>query len=274
MSTERAVERFLRQNLAKKRENRINKISVRHAAPGSKGHDVDDFAISEEGFDGDAIENLVQEILGRVQEDADGMGGQQRYVVHLYEEGNKRAIGRLPIRVRGAEDEFDDSASGEEAPNLRGLVQQQMRHNEALARMITIGFGGMIEKMSKRLDKSEDTVVRLLEQRQQMFDTLEQASSQQHERDTSLLLMESSEKRKDQLFEKLSLLLPAALNKLAGQKIMDADDPMTLMLRGFVNSLSQDQFQALLGTLSNEQKILVMQLVQAVKKPNGASKTQ
>jgi hypothetical protein len=67
--------------------------------------------------------------------------------------------------------------------------------------------------------------------------------------------------REDKIFEKLSLLVPVVINKLAGQKVFNTDDPSVLMLKSFAESMSVEQFQRIQSTLTPEQSILLGQLM-------------
>lgn len=259
----RDIERFLRKNILQARNEAITKIVLRHAMPGTKGSDVESFSVPD---DPDHLSETANEIISRAEEDANGMGGIQRYVLNLYESTNPKSAARFPFRIRGQDEEFDDGgAGGEEAPTSKGLLQQLMRHNEANSRTMTVAIGGIVNALVRRLDASDARVEKLMEQRYQMYETLEASMSQQHMRDMEMLQQDASEKRKEQVFGKLMLLLPAVLNKLSGKKVMDGDDPMTLMVRGFAESLTPDQIRSLAEKLTQEQQIVLAQLLQSAK---------
>lgn len=258
---ERGMESFFRKHLSKDRETPLSKISLRHAAPGSKGNDVENFEIPSVVDD---CESIVNEVLARAQEDADGMGGLQRYVLHIYEKGTNKAAARFLFRLRGAEDEYDESG-GEESPTMKGLLAQLMRHNEAQMRTTTIGINGVMGHLVRRLESSDLMVEKLMRQRQEMFIAHESAMSTQHDRDTQLLMLEGSEKRKDEMFAKISLLMPVLVNKLAGKKVFDADDPAVMALKGFVSSLTKEQFQGILQNLKPEQQVALMAMMESMK---------
>lgn len=260
---ERGLGNFFRLHLSKNREAPLVKISLRHAAPGSKGQDVESFDIASV-IEADNIESMVNEILQRAQEDADGLGGLQRYVIHLYEKSTTKASARYMFRLRGMEDEYDESG-GEESPTMKGLLTQLMRHNEANVRTMTVGFGGVMNHLVRRLESSDNMVEKLMKQRQIDFTNLEQAMSTQHDRDMQLLLTEGSEKRKDEMFAKLSILVPVVINKLAGQKVLDTKDPAAMMLKEFVGSLNEEQYRSILGSLKPEQAISLLSIVKSLK---------
>lgn len=263
MSIEGDIYKFLRNHLLQSRETPIIKFVLRHAAPSAKGHDVETFTVPEQGFDNDSLLVFSQEILSRAQTDADGMGGVQRYALHAND--SQKSVGRCTFRLRGAEDEFDDSIGGEEAPTMRGLLQQLMRHNEANARTLNLSFQGIMGSMVRRIESQDRLIESLVEKRHQDLAIIEDAKSQQHERDMDALLASNSEERKDKLVEKLSLMLPVALNHLVGKKVLDGDDPNVLMLKAFAGSLNQDQLMAIQSTLGQDQKIVLFRILESLK---------
>jgi len=264
MSIEGDITKFLRTHLAQTREVPVSRIALRHAAASAKGQDVESFSIPEEGFTIDTLQIFAQEILSRAQSDADGLGGVQRYVIQIYDNG-KASLGRFAFRLRGQEDEFDDSMNGEEAPTMRGLLQQLMRHNEANARTMNLMFQGMSTSLVRRIESQDRLIEGLVEKRQKDLVVMEEARTQQHERDMQLLLTENAENRKDKLVEKLSLMLPVALNHLVGKKVLDGDDPNVLMLKAFAGSLSPEQLQSIQSGLSVEQRVVLYKIIQGLQ---------
>ena len=273
MSLETDLTRWLSRELVKDRKEKpICKITLRHASPGTKGNEVENIDLTERVLSLDNIPELAEEIISRAQTDADGIGNVQRYTVTLYALGEIRAVLRWPFRIRANGDEFDES--GEESPNAKGLLQQLMRHNEAIAKTMVHAVAGITTVMARRLESSDLTVTRLTEQHHRNMELLEEAKSDQHTRDMELLTTEASESRKNQMFEKLALLVPVMINKLAGQKVLNAEDPTAMMLKAFSESISPEQFQHIQKSLKPEQLILLAQILQPVKQlPSGNNGT-
>lgn len=271
MSLETDLTRWLSRELVKDRKDKpICKITLRHAAPGTKGNEVETVDLTERTLSLDNIPDLAEEIISRAQTDADGIGGVQRYTVTLYAVNEVRAVLRWPFRIRANGDEFEDA--GDEAPNAKGLLTQLMRHNEAIAKTMVHAVAGITTVMARRLESSDNTVTRLTEQHHRNMELLEEAKSEQHTRDMELLTTEASETRKNQMFEKLALLVPVMINKLAGQKVLNAEDPAAMMLKAFSESISPEQFQSIQKTLKPEQLILLAQILQPVKQlPSGGN---
>ena len=102
-------------------------------------------------IDDDELEIMVNQIEGQVLEDAEGIGGVQKYRILAYFTKAARSVGRFTFRMAGAElDEYEDGFS-EEATS-KGHMSQMMRHNEALMR---------IDRKSTRLNSSHIPLSRM-----------------------------------------------------------------------------------------------------------------
>lgn len=273
MPLEKDMEKWLRRELTKERtsDGAVTKIVLRHAAAGSKGSEVESMDLPVT-FQVDDLPNIVDEIVSRAQTDADGQGGigMQRYVASLHIKGERTSVGRFPFRLKGAGDEFEDA--GDEPANMRGMMTQFMRHNEAMARTMIQSVQGITMTMARRLESADVTIAKLTESAQRNIQILEEARSEQHTRDLELLQAETKSKREDQIFEKVSLLVPVVINKLAGQKVFNAEDPSAIMLRSFAESMSAEQFAQIRAALNQEQTLLLMQIMQNTQKQLPAAK--
>lgn len=265
------LEKFLRQQLFRRREQPLISFSLRSAGVGARGTPVDTFDIPAE-LDGDGVPMLADEIMMRAQADADGMGTKlQRYTLTALEVGKKDGP-RFPFRLRG-EGEEDGDGDGEEPATEKGLLAQLMRHNEHQARTNAMMMSSVIGVLSSRLNASEKHVEVLIQQRQDYFKELEDAKSLQHDRDMQLMLTTGQEERKGELFKKLELILPLIVNKVAGRKVLPegaGGDIFTTL----ANSLSPDQLQQIAPFLTQEQQLLLLTLIKEAREkgqPNGVS---
>lgn len=260
---EAKLEKWLRQQIFRSRGNPLERFSLRPA----KGDEVDSFPLPSD-FNGDNIGVLVDDILARAQTDADGMGTKtQRYVLVALEVGAKSGP-RYPFMVRGEGD--DDEADSEEGqPTEKGLTIQLMRHNEALMRMLVMTTGSAVSTMGRRLDNAEATNLALVKQRSEDLRVLEAAKTEQHERDTNLLLISGQEERKGELFKKLELLLPIVMNKIAGKDVMPTGKGADIF-RTLADSLKPEQLQQIAPFLSQEQQMLLLTLLKDAREKSQA----
>jgi hypothetical protein len=265
MDLERELDRFLRQQIFAEREDGAApyRLVLRHAAAGTKGNDVESFAIKE-GFSTDDLREFRNTIIERAQSDADGMGGVQRYVLHAYLKGEPRSVGRFSFRVRGGDEEYDESG-GEEPATQKGLLTQLMRHNEQNNKNLTASIGAMVGSVTRRLEAQDALIEKLIRQRMEYIELVEEMKSKQHDRDMALLQLESSEKRKDAIFEKVQVLVPVLLNKLIGKNIVPSDDPLVLQFKELISTLDKGQFERILQSLNSPQQISLITLLQSMQ---------
>lgn len=259
------IERFLRSAVYDEEEP-FTGFHINHCPSGGKPSPVKRRTFAEpQGVED--VETVADEIVQVTTDDATGMGGVQRYqVIPLF--GGK-AKGRLMIRVEGYSDgEFDEFDS--EGPSNRGLVAQQMRHNEALIKSSHAAFGGIMTQMQRLLMSQSQHIEKLLEQRMEDFKAIEEAQSAKHEREMEMLQLAGKEERNAKLFEQGSLLLPAIVNRIGGKKLLpEKATPEMTMLKGFVESVTPEQFNKLLGIFQPGQQIALVELMQSFSTEEG-----
>src|SRR4029077_1233382 len=142
------------------------RVEARHLEAGKEGGSVvSTFEITEredggERFDGPSM-------FRRLEEDAETIGGVQRYTLLAYRDGSKAPRERLTIRVDGG---ADGDASSSEQPNAHGLVAQAHRHLEATMGLMLRVTGTAMTTLSeqnkflaKALEKSQGEKVELWE---------------------------------------------------------------------------------------------------------------
>lgn len=258
-NAERDLNSFLRRECFRERKEPLTHFVLRHAAPGSKGSEVDSFEIPD-GLNSDSLDSFVDEILARAHSDANGMGpGIHRYV--LLAKNGEKDCSRCAFRVSG--DDEDGEGAGDEAPTMKGLLQQLMRHNENQARTMTNGVGALVSMLSRNLESSHKQIEKLVEQRAKDTEILESARSQEHQRELELLTTSNSEERKQKLFEQFSALVPVFVNKVAGQSVLT--NPQKSALKGFIDTLTPEQLDKIRGSLEPAQQIILLQAIKAIQ---------
>lgn len=244
-----------------------NRFVLRTAAPGTRGTEIEEFEI-ESRMDLEEIPAFAGNVIARAQEDADGNGPNvQRYVVLAFRKGETKPGSRYSFRLRGESDVDLDEESGDEPATIKGLLAQLMRHNEATTRTLVQATGTLMSTMARRLESADRLNESLIKDRTEHFRILEEAKSEQHTRDMEMMLTDGTMRRKDQAFQKLMALVPLVINKIAGSKVLpDKSDPLMMLLEPLIGSMSQEQFQAIQSTLSPEQTIMFVELLQTFQK--------
>lgn len=268
--TRKSIELFLRRHLFGAREKPIYVLKLRCVGTGQKrGKPVDEFSISPD-FSVDSLESLLDEIVHRAQTDADGRSGVVRYGLMAYEKANSEPVGSVAFRMRAEEAEWDES-DGEEEASLSGVVKQQMRHTEALTRLVVQMSSATMGTMSRQIHDLHRENADLRRERTAMIQAHEASLSMQSERDIELLQASASEERKNKAFEKAMALAPIVVNKIAGQTVLKADDPLVMILRDLSESLDSKQIQAIASSLTSQQQISFLTVLKQVKQLPAAS---
>lgn len=266
---EKRLERFLRQQLWGEHDEKLVALLIKHAPQGHRGTVVFERKMADPVEGDEGLFRLRDEIFGYIEDDAAGLGGVQRYIVEAMREGLEKPSGRFACNVQAdlvdGEEGFDS-----EPPTSQGLIAQQMRHNEVLMKTFAQSVGMTVGTMQRMLAQTAEHNERLINQRFQSIDTLESAMSQQHARDMELLEKTSSIERRDAAFQKLMTLAPSIVDKaskklLGTSLIPDAKSPTEVMVGDLVKSIDREQLANLARVLRQDQQILLVSLLQAVK---------
>jgi hypothetical protein len=266
---EKRLERWIRQIAFGVHEDRLEALVIRHAKAGSnKGGVV--FTRKIQPDNPITVDNMaawVDDLLEIIDSDASGLGGLQRYAIEAMREGCSTPDSRYVCRVEGHDKDVDDGDEFDtESPSIEGITSQQMRHTEVLARQLSMTSGSALQAMSRIIDRQATHIEAMMEQRIRSIEVVEEAMTRKHERDMELLESSSKEQRKDQAVEQLLLLAPAVVNRLGGKKLVpEAATPREMMLKGFIDSLEQSQFEGIASKLTPAQQITLVQLLQEFK---------
>ena len=234
-----AISRFLRNALViESREGPCFRLCLKHILTKGPGDDVANYNI------GDAQEitpDFLEELQGRIQTDADvdahGIGGVQKYQLIPYHTKNPdRSQGRLVFRAGDAANEERDFES--EPANERGMLAQQMRHNEALVRSQVTSVNNTMNILLRSNEKLQVEKEKLEEDRYRNLSVMEKLMQDGHGRFLAEQESEFQMAMKKETFSKLAMLVPAVVNKLAGQKVLpEATNPKAMAMKGLANSI-------------------------------------
>lgn len=212
----------------------------------------------------ESLDEFVSEIMDKACSDAEDIGrGKIKYSVKVV--GIKgRATFSLVIPEREGEDEDDL----DEVPNKRGLIGQQMRHNESLMK-ITVGFAK--DNQQRLATENKELRAEISSMKRTHVEALKQYEeliSMRHVRDIEFKKLENGERRKDQVGHILTQLAPVVAAKFLGGGVKAAIEngaktPLEVMLEGFLMTFDQAQLQKLAtaGILNPVQMAGFMEIV-------------
>lgn len=212
----------------------------------------------------ESMEEFIDELFEKCMNDAEDIGrGKIKYSVTVA--GVKgRATFSIVIPEREGEDEDDL----DEVPNKRGLISQQMRHNESLMK-ITVGFAKDNQQRLATENKELRAEIAMLKRTHvEGLKQYEELISMRHLRDIEVKKLENGERRKDQVGHILMQLAPVVASKFLGGGAkaaveMGAKTPLEVMIEGFLSTFDQAQLGKLAqaGILSPVQMAGFMEIV-------------
>jgi hypothetical protein len=236
-------------------ETTPDKLALRHVAVSDRQNDITTFPIA--GKPTDDLEALLSRIEEALENDADGLGGVQRYVLLALREG--RPLSRLPLRVASA---TDDGINGEplesEPANGKGLLAQLMRHNEVQSRMFAMSMGQVVSTMQRTIARLQETVEQADERRLAAVDVAEQMLTKQHERAALTQMVEDNRAARTATFDTVKSVMPFVMHYLRKTTGMQAEaTPVTTLVSQLASSLQTEQLLGLQNLLTSEQMEIV-----------------
>lgn len=220
---------------------------------------------------GDSLDKLVEEVLDAAQEDADGLvtGGKVKYSVKI--EGLR---GRVAFSLKVVAGEDEDIEDVEDLPNKKGLITQQMRHNEKLMKTsmgIMEKFGNILQKALSDKDQRIADLEKVHLDGIRMFSEVAQAK---HVQDMEFRKLEREEGRKDQaigaLVQGAPMLMSMVASKMGAKPT--GPTPLEMALTNFMNSIRGDQIQALIasGIFEQGQLMSLLEMAKVVQSQQDA----
>lgn len=270
-------EAWLRKQLFIARdEGTCNKLVLKHIQIGNKlGNEVACLRVPAAVND-DFLVTAINEVEAAAAADAGGIGGTQSYIVQAFFENDAdKALARFTFRVAGDDEEDENDGLNSEPPNRIGLTSQLMRHTEAIMRTGTMATGQVVAVMQRTIANLTESNERLMAQRMESYQLIEELQSQKHERD----LLTSREAMKQQMiretFEKATLLLPVVINKLTGKNVLpEKKTGGEIMIKEFMNSLTPEQGEKLQTILNPAQLTVVLSMMEGFAKEDMADQAK
>jgi hypothetical protein len=220
-------------------------------------------------------DNAAMEIYGKLQLETATLGGLQKYVLYAFHSGeNERHTSRFVVKLQGVQDDNVEDDLDSEGTSRDGQIAQQMRHSEASAKIaaaamstLVTGFSSMMARQSSMLERQSAMVETLMAEKIESMNMMRLLSDDAEERDIRLIQSRAKAKGVEKLVDRLGLLLPAAVNKIAGRAILpDRDPALMMMVKGLFTSLasSEDKMKALAAIMGPEEAVAFMNILEEV----------
>lgn len=257
-------------------------IALRHAI--KKGEDVANIdvppKVDEE--EADALADLIDQTA---TDDANGLGGLQKYSVTAYHEKTKeRPTARFCFRIIG-EEEGTEEESDIPDTSKNGIVGMLLKHLEKIHTTMLSSNATIINRQGQMLEGYQRHEESTMEMRFKMVEMVEGLMSQHAERMREDRAEEKKQERFDDLYEKLKIIAPHAINKIAGMRLLPEPETVFSSLSNLRKALTPDEVQRMMAQLPPEKAIALVDALSALdeegqphkdekKKPsNGNGKT-
>jgi len=183
--------------------------------------------------------------------------------------GPKDAEDRAPDAEDRAPDGDDAAATTKEHADR--IISLALKHAEFAIRSMQQGCEGMMRQMGSQIVELYRQNNKMAAEQYKVLDLQQELMDRQAERELAVREQEAKEKRKKDIFEKARVLLPILIEKMMG-KSGESGPLYDEILRGFVESLRQEQIKAILGHLDDAQRAAFFRIYIAVQehiKPAG-----
>lgn len=205
-------------------------------------------------------------IYQRLVEDAEVVGGVQRYRLFAFRDGSKSPRDTHAIRIDGG---ANGDASESEPANAHGLVAQAHRHNEVLLASAIRGMGQAMNTLVEQNKALLRQVEKADERRVEMWNVLEDVARHDKEKESARHALKMKEQQGEVLRDGIKLLLPGLLTKLGMGSAAAQEEGIVR----FVESLTEAQQAQVFGILTPEQQVALGGLLDArIKKEAQAAK--
>lgn len=211
-------------------------------------------------LDEDEVEGLINDIANAADQDALGLGGHNRYKLLAYFKHAARPLTRFTFRITVDSDDEHDSEFTEDASKT-GLLGQTMRHQEVTMRTAFGHLSQVMNIMHRNMAMLATHNEKLMEERRENFEMMEDLKSQRHERELMTAEAEIKQEGIRALIEKGNILLPVVVNRIAGKKVLAEGNPELEVMQSFAESLSPQQAAAMMKVMTPEQQVAFSEMM-------------
>lgn len=260
------LEKWVRSSLLSTAEdNPIIRMTLRHAMGGQKSATVADVEVKPS----DSFIEISSRFEEAATNDAEGLGSMQSYVISsYYQSAPDRIRERFAFKLAVQTDD-DDIVESSEAPNTTGLVTQLMRHNEALARTMTMGMSEMQRQQNRVIERQGSIIDMMMGKHVDVLSMYEEMLVARSSGELEKMQLVATNERTDKVIEKVLTFAPIVMNRLTAGKssVPQGDDtPEGMMMMKFASSLTAEQFQVIAGTLGPEQQLVLFELIESQRR--------
>jgi hypothetical protein len=253
----RIIEAFLAETLERTDvPGKLRKLVVCHIIKGNKlGDEIRAVSVPD-----DAGEEWRTSTAAKIADQAAAeaialSSGVQRYAVQALFEGDDKPRGRTIITAAGTDE--DDGALDTEGPDEQGLVTQAMAQTRFFAQLASHSSLRQVQALQTSVDRLTKENEELRAERLKSIRVVEEIMSARHERELELAREHSKAKVLEQTADKLGLLIPVAVNHIAGRKLLPENAPERMLVQAFAQRLTPEKLQRLAASGAFDEAELV-----------------
>lgn len=213
-----------------------------------------------------SAEAITEELLGHAQMDADAAGGLQKYEIKAQygvAEAETRG-GRCAFRLTGeTEDKDDDMGFSAMSTDARGMLAQQMRHNEGFAKAtilmtteIVALQNTLVNSLAVRVEKAEDRSAKMAE-------LMERMMSDRMERELAARRELRQEKREEMIID--------TIQKVVVPKVLEKYGAAETQIEYLISTMDDEQLGAMADKLRPDQIPLFIAVAQKLEAKKAAA---
>jgi hypothetical protein len=269
MTNARMISTFLEET--QKRDDvpgRFRKLVVCHVIKGNKLGDEIRAVSVPDAPDEDWREAVAAKIAEQAAAEAAALAsGLQRYAVQALFEGDDKPHGRVIITVAGAEEDAD--AISTEGPDAEGLVSSSMRLTEFFAQAFGRSSVAQLRSLQEQVNALTKENESLRAERLKTVRMVEDLYSARQEREIESMREGAKARALEGAADKLGLLIPVAINHIAGRKILPENAPERLILQGLAQRLTPAKLQLLAqsGAFDEAELVALLSILKAAAGP-------
>lgn len=217
-----------------------------------------------------SVEDLVASVCDSAQAMADGSPGVLKLQLYAEDpEDDNRTVDTFWFAVHPSMTSDEDDKGLSEPADRDGLFAMLMRHNSDLHRQSSGMWGVMFQYMTSIINRQSDQLEKLQTEKMQSAETMEALISKKHQRDMEAKQVEADMRRKDDMFNKIMLLAPVVVNKIAGKEIVRQNDTaFEITTSEFLKTITGDKIEALMstGVFDKHQMTLLITMMEQLTK--------
>lgn len=198
----------------------------------------------------ESLSAVKMEIVQTAENTATAWRGFNRFALQAYYGKDQAQGGYFAFSVDGSDREARPGPT--EPANLVGMLSQQMRHNEALTKLLVTERGEQTQLMMRSQQQLSAELESVRASYYANLKTQEEQIMQVADRELARVHLTRSEDRKDKIFDQAAQTIPMLVNRVSqkygGPTLMGGGtEPTTMMMKNLMQSMDDTKLAAFMA---------------------------